>query len=510
MSNRVLPRGGPTRELLRSKGQFWTPDWITDAMTAFVAPVSNVIFDAGFGAGAFGRAAARWSDQHLRQLAYSGCETDASALEEARLLGTPEAIVQSVEIRDFFDVESLSGDASIVANPPYIRHHRLEKALKARLQRLSLKSLGKSLDGRTGLHAFFLIHALSLLGKGQRLAFIVPADICEGLYAQRLWAWIGRGFRLHAVVTFAPAATPFPGVDTNAVILLLSRDEPQATYSLVHVLQDQTPSLQKWIVNPAFRAADVQVHSLDLQPALLAGVSRVPFDFGRAEEISLGDVIYAMRGVATGANDFFCMTSREISDRGLPFDLFVRTVLRTKDVPGSRITSADLDELDAAGRPTFLLNLDDTPETRLPPAVREYLTCGVARGLPVRALIAQRRPWYKMERRRPPAFLFAYLGRRNSRFIANEAAVIPSTSFLCIYPHAALDLPQSQKLGDLLADPELFAGLANVAKSYGGGAFKVEPRSLERLPIGEPVHERHPWISAVAASHRLLLSKRAI
>ncbi len=35
----------------------------------------------------------------------------------------------------------------------------------------------------------------------------------------------------------------------------------------------------------------------------------------------------------------------------------------------------------------------------------------------------------------------------------------------------------------MLSRPEIPDALRSVAKTYGGGAIKVEPRALERLPI---------------------------
>jgi hypothetical protein len=87
-----------------------------------------------------------------------------------------------------------------------------------------------------------------------------------------------------------------------------------------------------------------------------------------------------------------------------------------------------------------------------------------------------------MEVRQPPPILFAYLGRRNSRFIRNYAGVIPLTCFLCIYPHQN-EPDFVDKLWQVLDHPETAANLPSVGKSYGSGAIKVEPRSLEKLPL---------------------------
>lgn len=57
-SSQKLPSAGPAREALRQKGQFWTPDWVAEAMVAYaVRGGSDHVFDPAVGAGAFFRAA---------------------------------------------------------------------------------------------------------------------------------------------------------------------------------------------------------------------------------------------------------------------------------------------------------------------------------------------------------------------------------------------------------------------------------------------------------------------
>ena len=48
-----LPSDWSEREKLRDKGQFWTPSWVADAMVAYVAKDSDLIFDPGVGKGIF-------------------------------------------------------------------------------------------------------------------------------------------------------------------------------------------------------------------------------------------------------------------------------------------------------------------------------------------------------------------------------------------------------------------------------------------------------------------------
>jgi hypothetical protein len=94
-----------------------------------------------------------------------------------------------------------------------------------------------------------------------------------------------------------------------------------------------------------------------------------------------------------------------------------------------------------------------------------------------------------MEKREIPPLLFAYLGRRNTRFIKNEAGVLPLTGFLCVYPIYRDDTYISN-LWQALNHPDTLKNLQLVGKSYGSGAIKVEPRNLGRVPIPDHIVEQ--------------------
>jgi adenine-specific DNA-methyltransferase len=193
-----------------------------------------------------------------------------------------------------------------------------------------------------------------------------------------------------------------------------------------------------------------------------------------------------MRGIATGANEFFFLTRCRAEELGITEEMLLPAVGRTRDVPGEFVTQETLLNLEASGRPTLLFTPDGRELDLFPASVRDYLLDGQRAGLDQRPLIAQRRPWYKMEVRRAPAFLFAYLGRRHARFIRNQAGVMPLTGFLCVYPHRS-EPAQVERLWRVLRHPQTVSNLALVGKSYGAGAIKVEPRALERLPLSDAV-----------------------
>lgn len=479
-----LPAAGAEREALRKKGQFWTPAWVAEAMVAYVlGNGSDHLFDPAVGEGAFFRAAKQESVQSRRSIRLLGTEIDTEILAQARASGLTESDLNGVELRDFvFDPPAKKFDA-IVANPPYIRHHRLSADAKQTLKTWCSRLLGTPLDGRTGLHVFFLLRALTLLREGGRLAFILPADVCEGKSAVRLWQWVTAHYCLDAVVTFDSEASPFPGVDTNPLIFLLRNAPPQENFRWVRVKEAWTNALREWIAAdlPDESNIALDVQQRPVQEGRTTGFSRPPRSY--AEDCPrLGDFCSVMRGIATGENAFFFLTRAQAETLQIPSEFLLLAVGRTRDVTTDVLTAETMEELDETGRPTLLFALDARPLEQFPPAVQSYLREGEARGLPQKALISQRKPWYAMEKRRVPPFLFAYLGRRNVRFIRNEASAVPLTSFLCVYPRC--DDPQNvERIGRLLQHPAVVENLAAVGKSYGSGAIKVEPRALESLPI---------------------------
>lgn len=483
-----LPSDWAAREALREKGQFWTPQWVAEAMIAYcLADGAESVFDPAVGAGGFLIAAKEMAQRKHRQMNLFGAELDRDALRQAESNGLSARDLEQVVTGDFVLRPFDKRFPAIVANPPYIRHHRLSSSTKKSLRALSIDLIGKELDGRAGLHIYFLLRALQLLADGGRLAFIVPADTCEGVFAGTLWRWITSHYRLDAIVTFIPGASPFPNVDINPVILLIRNTRPETHFLWAQCQRAGNETLRKWIeadFDPASIDA-ITVHRRDLQESLDSGLSRPPFERSDSD-FTLADFAKVMRGIATGANEFFFLTRRQATELKIPAEMLLPAIGRTRDAPTEEITQDTLQRLESAGRPTLLFAPDGRKLNDFPEAARIYLQQGLDAKLDKRALISTRRPWYKMEARKTPPFLFAYLGRRDARFIRNLAGVMPLTSFLCVYPHREDD-DFIARLWQALKHPDTVSKLALVGKSYGSGAIKVEPRALERLPIPERV-----------------------
>ena len=83
-----------------------------------------------------------------------------------------------------------------------------------------------------------------------------------------------------------------------------------------------------------------------------------------------------MRGIATGANEFFFLTSDQIHQFRLDKRYFKRAIGRTRDCRKEKIVCDDIQAFDKSGRPTWLLSIGREAKEELPTSLRDYIESG--------------------------------------------------------------------------------------------------------------------------------------
>lgn len=472
----------PTIEAVRTKGQVWTPPWVADAMAMLLrSKLTGEILDPAVGPGALIASCKRLSTSALKVTAY---EIDESvlALDHTETEFAKSDFSRTI-LNSFLEHQDDKKYSAIIANPPYLRHHKISADLKTRCKEIVQEVLGISIDARAGLHVYFLVQALSKLEENGKLVFLVPADTFEGVFAEKLWTAISAKFRIDGVLTLSDEVSAFPGVDTNAVIVAISNCQPRKEMIWAR-WEGLKPQDFSSAVETAFNDDFIGAGNLGLNCSLVPIEEAISRGFTRSqseervEGVPFIDLAKVVRGIATGDNDFFVFTKKRIQELGLKDENFVRTIMRVRDLPSSGLNTADLENLDAIDRPTYLLSID--ANTNIYPNLERYLRAGEESGLSKRALVSARKHWYFMEKREPVPILFAYLGRRNVRFIKVEAPIQPLTGFLCVYPHKNISV---DTLVAALNHPTTINELSKVGKSYGNGAIKVEPGGLRKLIV---------------------------
>ncbi len=184
------------------------------------------------------------------------------------------------------------------------------------------------------------------------------------------------------------------------------------------------------------------------------------------------------RGIATGANGFFLLSTEQLDALGISLERCFPCVGRANDVQGLIYSASDFAAGVAEGGKLFLLNLADP----LSAAERRYVQVGETEGLTSRYLLANRRPWYSMEQRPVAPIWAAVFGRGDLKFVLNEAGVRSLTNFHCIYPTSQDEVFHRALVLCLNAHSVREASKLH-GRVYGGGLNKFEPNDLKAIQV---------------------------
>ena len=70
----------------------------------------------------------------------------------------------------------------LVANPPYVRHHHIEGAVKQRLKGEVLRESGLNISGLAGLYCYFMVLSSKWLKDGGVSCWLVPSEFMDVNY----------------------------------------------------------------------------------------------------------------------------------------------------------------------------------------------------------------------------------------------------------------------------------------------------------------------------------------
>ncbi|MBN1867871.1 Eco57I restriction-modification methylase domain-containing protein [Candidatus Sumerlaeota bacterium] len=389
----------------------------------------------------------------------------------------------SLRIADFTQEKASPRFNLIVCNPPYVRHHHLQNGEKKRLQMLAYVASDTKIGGLAGLYCYFLCLAHAWMEKGGVAGWLIPSEFMDVNYGQAIKRYLLERVTLFHIHRFDPNDVQFSDALVSSVVVWFRNTPPPEDHEVMFSLGGSllAPNLSRSI--PAKVLADESKWT------------RFPLADIRSRTSSptLSDFFDIKRGLATGDNDYFILSEKDLVRRGLPMEI-CKPIL-----PSPRHLSEDEVRADKDGNPAlkhrlFLLDTrlgEGEIQSRFPSLWR-YLEEGKARGLHERYLCRHRSPWYAQENRPPAPIVCTYLGRLNTkrgrpfRFIFNASRATVANVYLAMYPRPILGLALArdpnlirhvwQILNEIAPDQLLGEG-----RVYGGGLHKLEPRELANV-----------------------------
>ncbi len=371
----------------------------------------------------------------------------------------------------------------VLTNPPYVRHHHLDRGNKERLKTLTADRFGLDISGLAGLYAHFLLLCDAWLAPGGLAIWLIPSEFMDVNYGTAIKTYLTEHVKLLHIHRYCPSDVQFCDALVTSAIVVFEKapapDHHQVRFSFGGPIT--SPASSKMIALAALR-----------QAKKWTGFSKGP-TISTEQSHTLGDFFSIKRGLATGANGFFILERDEAIRKGIPSE-YVLPILPSSRHLANAVIESDPDGYPRLKKPLVLIDCDlpeDTVKQRYPNFWR-YLEQGKTQNIHSGYLASRRTPWYSQEKRPPAPFLCTYMGRQGSngnpfRFFWNRSQATAANVYLLLYPKGEMKTA-------LVARPDLYPlmfshlqaltgeHLIKEGRVYGGGLHKMEPKELGNLP----------------------------
>ncbi|MDQ3673988.1 MAG: N-6 DNA methylase [Gemmatimonadota bacterium] len=486
----------PALRQQRALGAYYTPIDIARALARWaLGENAGPVLDPSYGTCRFLDAAvgvlSDLGSQRPERLVH-GIDVDETATAETTgaLVARGAKLDQFVHC-DFFRLTPDPRFAAVLGNPPYVRSHWQEPAVKISVG-AAMTAAGVSLSRRASLWAPFVVHADRFVRPDGRLAMLLPGAAIQADYASSVWSHLASRYATVTLVrvgerTFADA------LEETVVLLADRRGAASGRVPLTTDVDSFAVLFEALNADPAVAQLRKRGRPRDRVRRNLTTRRLLDIAAEQGAACQLGDVAQVRIGTVTGANAFFV---RRPDDALLPGLSEVEII---KVVPGSRrmsgaiwTTDDDVRAVEARER-CRLMRLDpDRPlRGRLARAIEEATSKAVDK----RSHCQRRDPWWAIPSRPAPSAFLPYMAGAPKGIVRNDIAAD------CINGVHRIDWTAPECNAYVLSTwTSLWAvAVEQYARHYAGGVLKLEPGSAPQLPV-----IRHDDLSTLDELDRLL------
>lgn len=458
----------------RDNGQVFTPTSIIGSMFARARTdahengMYSLVVDPGAGTGRYVVHAA----ETFPNIPLVAIEKDpvCAILLKARLsiLGLSQRVTVMVGDYRTIAIPRTKGRVLFIGNPPYVRHHDIEKEWKTWYAANAAQMIGASASKLAGLHIHFFIQTHLLAKKGDFALFVTSAEWMDTKYGSALrtaLAGVMGGISVHVIDA---KSEPFPGVMTTAAITVFQpHSKPD---SILFCKVDSAADLHELQAGH-----DVPVDHIATAPKWSAE-AHLLFPPRRHGGTRVGDLFRVSRGQVTGCNAVWIAGPEA---QGLPKRFLVPCVTAAKEIFDAVETGGRLMSTDHLQRVICLPNNleSETPSVRA--KIQKFLTWATKMDGDKSYIATHRNPWWSVTLHTPAPIICTYMARRTPGFVRNDAGAGLLNIAHGLYPKVPLS---PQELDEICIALNNAVSLTD-GRVYAGGLTKFEPKAIEGLVI---------------------------
>jgi len=451
--------------------QFFTPEPIAKIMCDWLLQDSDfsTLLEPAFGLGIFSRIIL----SKKQNIQITGFDVDVNIYNTAKNNFINNGNVK-LHLEDYLYNDWNNKYDRIICNPPYFKFHDYEntKTLNEIKKRLNIH-----LTGFTNIYTLFLLKSIYQLNENGRIAYIVPSEFLNSDYGKKIKEYLIKSNILRHIIVFDFKENVFDNALTTSSIILLAKDKFKKNIQFSVVSNKiELDDIKTIINNYPKSSGQISISTKNIDPNIKW---RKYYQIQQSQKyknlIPFKQVAKVVRGIATGANDYFTFNIEKANRYNIKEENLLPCITKSKDVNKPFFTKSDFAKLKNNNAKIFLFDGTKNQDKY----TLKYIKLGVEKGIHKKYLTSKRKPWYSLENRPPSPIWVGVFNRTGLKFVRNEAGISNLTTFHCIYP--------LNNLFNTIDIDLLFAYLlTDIAKlifndnrrEYGDGLKKFEPNDL--------------------------------
>jgi len=416
----------------RRGGIYYTPPPAAQAMASWaIRSNTDQVLEPCFGSGVFLAAIKQESAvRGFTSVHTYGAELMPAAYTMAITNGLIEA--SNATLGDFLGISPFPVNV-VIGNPPYVRLRSLPTDQLQRALNVTRAALGTPMESAGSVWMAFVLHAISFLNKGGRLALVLPYEFTHVRYAKPLWRFLGDHFGDLRVARVKERL--FPEIMQEAIILFAENSGETTTtvtfeaYQTAQDFADNIPTIQEQI-----SLSDIMNGGRPFVKALLPH-ELVQFLDNRLIFLTAPIAKFCTFniGYVSGNKTFFHPNKQTIAKFKLPESSLRPTLTASKQLSGAGIRTISI-----PGRNVQQLFYPNEPCL---PEESKYIRMGkrdkVAQGYKCR----HRKPWYKVPDVRVPNLVLSVF-KETPSLMWNDKGLVASNSLLCGFVQSGYTVDQ--------------------------------------------------------------------
>lgn len=444
---------------IKALGQYFTKYEVAEFMCTWACRDAKTMLDPAVGNSVFLSYAKSVNPECSR----TGYEIDKRILQ---FFGNPS----NADIRneDYLQNGWQERYDAIVCNPPYNRFQAVNN--RNEILESIYQHTGVKYSGYTNLYILFLIKSIYQLSNQGKLAFIIPSEFLNSRYGTAVKQLMLDRKLLRAIINFENDSEMFDNATTTCCILLLDHT-PKTFVSFYNLSSVQELSMERLSAD-SMASIRVEYGRLKAEEKWRSFLKQEE----KSEYLNLrpvSDFCTVSRGIATGANDFFCFSLSKAKRYGIPDHCLTKCICRSADVKSPVFDLADFERLAQADKTVYLLDVAEADCKE----IAQYVEYGVENGFHKRYLPSCRKPWYSMEQKQAAPIWVSSAYREGIKFIRNVAMVKSLTTFHSMYIHDAF-ADETDLIFCYFLTPVAQSIIRENRKELGNGLEKFQPNDL--------------------------------